>query len=672
MVEISVVIPVYNVEEFLKECLDSIVNQTFKDIEIICINDGSSDKSLDILNYYARNDDRFTVISQENGGHAVATNRGMELAKGKYLYLMDSDDRIELTTLEETYNYAEEKDVDFVLFQSLNYVTDEDRYYKTEIYSMDRVSEFVGDRVFDYKELGDLIFAIPVTPWSKLYRNDFIQRIGAKFPEGLVFDDNIFFWDVLFSAKRIAFYHKHLFIRRWYTYSSTTAGDKRFLDSIDINNLMIDRFKKYGEFENFKETLYNRKVNMGYNRFVGIKPEFKEMYFERLHDDFESIVNHGLYDDYMSVLDPRNAAIFNSCVDSKTAKEFQFEMAYWDSLNTRKRLENNIKDLKKEVGTYKNRANAISSENKILIQDLEYDFKKEINDLKDQNKTLRDQNRSLYNKNKYLMDEIARYNNSSSWKVTKPLRDFKKISSNKIELGNGNLTFSINKKNFNDDELIKFSKIKLVDSNGQEVEIDYNYLNVIYDDNFKIPFMNMKRNSEGYELPSYSLSRGVHKLCLKYGEVYSEEILVFVKDKDNLFDFNVWSGSDYSNDTSGFDKFQVENISSSDEWSSFGNKSIKVECNGLEKYQALVTPKQKINVGDFISGYVTVFNPEGDVIVRLYESSKSKFTDVTVPASRNPSQIRIDRTSISEEMQLLVISRVEQTFYADNFVFIRS
>ena len=148
MVEISVVIPVYNVEEFLKECLDSIVNQTFKDIEIICINDGSSDKSLDILNYYARNDDRFTVISQENGGHAVATNRGMDLAKGKYLYLMDSDDRIELTTLEETYNYAEEKDVDFVLFQSLNYVTDEDRYYKTEIYSMDRVSKFVGDRVF--------------------------------------------------------------------------------------------------------------------------------------------------------------------------------------------------------------------------------------------------------------------------------------------------------------------------------------------------------------------------------------------------------------------------------------------------------------------------------------------------------------------------------------------
>ena len=92
MVKVSVIIPIYNVENYLEECLDSIVNQTLKDIEIICVNDGSTDNSLDIINKYAAKDDRITVIDQENGGHAVATNRGMDLAKGKYLYLMDSDD----------------------------------------------------------------------------------------------------------------------------------------------------------------------------------------------------------------------------------------------------------------------------------------------------------------------------------------------------------------------------------------------------------------------------------------------------------------------------------------------------------------------------------------------------------------------------------------------------
>ena len=80
MVEISVVIPIYNVEDYLEECLDSIVNQTFTDLEIICVNDGSKDNSLEILNEYAKKDDRITVIDQENGGHAVATNVGMDQA----------------------------------------------------------------------------------------------------------------------------------------------------------------------------------------------------------------------------------------------------------------------------------------------------------------------------------------------------------------------------------------------------------------------------------------------------------------------------------------------------------------------------------------------------------------------------------------------------------------
>ena len=193
MVKVSVVIPIYNVEEFLNECLDSIVYQTLEDIEIICVNDGSTDNSLDILNSYAKNDNRFIVISQENGGHAVATNLGMSLAKGEYLYLMDSDDILKITALEETYNYAKEKNADFILFQSLNYDMDENKYYKTNIYSMEHIADFVDESIFDYNDLEEMIFDIPVTPWSKLYKNQFIKDIGASFPEGLVFDDNIFF-----------------------------------------------------------------------------------------------------------------------------------------------------------------------------------------------------------------------------------------------------------------------------------------------------------------------------------------------------------------------------------------------------------------------------------------------------------------------------------------------
>ena len=129
MVKISVVVPVYNVENYLPDCLDSLVNQTFKDIEIICINDGSPDNSLQILEEYAEKDSRMKVFSQENGGHAVATNRGISMATGDYLFLMDSDDVLELNALELSYNRAEEKDVDFVIFKAINYNHARDEYY---------------------------------------------------------------------------------------------------------------------------------------------------------------------------------------------------------------------------------------------------------------------------------------------------------------------------------------------------------------------------------------------------------------------------------------------------------------------------------------------------------------------------------------------------------------
>ena len=107
MVAISIVIPVYNIEKYLKECLDSLVNQTFKDFEVICVNDGSKDKSLDILNEYAKKDSRFIVVTQENGGSGSARNNGLSRARGKYVQFLDGDDYFEPELLEKLYNLAE-------------------------------------------------------------------------------------------------------------------------------------------------------------------------------------------------------------------------------------------------------------------------------------------------------------------------------------------------------------------------------------------------------------------------------------------------------------------------------------------------------------------------------------------------------------------------------------
>ena len=124
MIKVSVIIPVYNVEKFLRDCIESVINQTLSDIEIICINDGSPDNSIDILNEYASIDPRITVISQENRGLSVARNRGMRLAKGKYLYFIDSDDKLlDPDALEVLYTKAEEKRYERCLYFELDGTT---------------------------------------------------------------------------------------------------------------------------------------------------------------------------------------------------------------------------------------------------------------------------------------------------------------------------------------------------------------------------------------------------------------------------------------------------------------------------------------------------------------------------------------------------------------------
>ncbi len=113
---VSVIIPVYNVEPYLRECMDSIVNQTLRDIEIICVNDGSTDGSLSILEEYRANDPRIAVISQDNKGLSAARNRGLSQARGKYIYFVDSDDYVALDTLKDVARLAEDHHVDAAVF----------------------------------------------------------------------------------------------------------------------------------------------------------------------------------------------------------------------------------------------------------------------------------------------------------------------------------------------------------------------------------------------------------------------------------------------------------------------------------------------------------------------------------------------------------------------------
>lgn len=416
MAEISVVIPVYNVEDYLEECLDSIVNQTFTDLEIICVNDGSKDNSLEILNEYAKKDDRIIVIDQENGGHAVATNVGMDRATGRYLFLMDSDDMLKLDALELTYNAAEEKDVDFVLFQAINYNDEKDQFYEAENYSMNKVADFVGENVFSMDDIGELAFDIAVTPWTKLYNREFIEKSHIRFAEGLIFEDNIFFWEVLIQAQRIYFLREHLFYRRWYETSSTMAGDLRFTDSIAISTMIIDVFEKYDKMsDRFESRSYNRKVSLTLLRFQQIKPEFKNTFFDEMQKNFKYWVTDNEFYEYLqSMLLPRNKFILESILKAKTAKELDYLIENYDLKEENKELNKDIKNIRDPNISFNNEE-LINKRDKLI----------------EENKQISERNEELVG----IIENLKKVNTerleSASWKITKPLRSANRVFKDK-------------------------------------------------------------------------------------------------------------------------------------------------------------------------------------------------------------------------------------------------
>jgi glycosyltransferase involved in cell wall biosynthesis len=179
---ISVIIPLYNVEQYLSRCLDSVLNQSFKDIQIICVNDGSKDNSLKILNTYAKKDDRILIISQENKGLSGARNTGLDAVKGDYVFFLDADDYLHPQALEVFYNIAQKTNSPIVISNTFA------RHGKDKI-SIAEVDVNNIDYSVCSNPLTDLYSHrfVSAIVWNKLYKKEVIK--DSRFIEGIYYED---------------------------------------------------------------------------------------------------------------------------------------------------------------------------------------------------------------------------------------------------------------------------------------------------------------------------------------------------------------------------------------------------------------------------------------------------------------------------------------------------
>lgn len=278
--KISVIIPVYNVEEYLRPCLDSALCQTFRDIEILCINDGSKDSSLEILKEYAAKDKRIYVYSQENSGLSAARNTGLEHARGKYVYFFDSDDLLEEDALGILYDRLKSDNLDILFFNA--YVFSEDdgpeirktiegynNYYKRK-HDYNRV--FSGPELFH--ELRDNKEYLP-SACLQILRTAFLKDNKISFIDGILHEDEIFTFKSLLTAKRASHINKSFYGRRIHANSIMTTKKsfrnvhgyfvgceemQKILDSYDLTE------EQYASAQNTRENLYN----LAYKYYKGL------------------------------------------------------------------------------------------------------------------------------------------------------------------------------------------------------------------------------------------------------------------------------------------------------------------------------------------------------------------------------------------------------------------
>ena len=206
MPKVSIVIPTYNVEQYLKECLDSVINQTLKDIEIICVDDGSTDNSGKILDEYAAKDSRIKVIHKENGGYGKAMNVGIDNATGEYIGIVEPDDYIEFDMYETLYINAKKNNVDIIKSDYYTFIT-ENGINKTKIHKL--ISpDYYYRLLYPCKDIK--LLHIMTTNWSGIYKKEFLNKYNIRHNEspGAAYQDNGFYIQTMYLAKNIYFMDK--------------------------------------------------------------------------------------------------------------------------------------------------------------------------------------------------------------------------------------------------------------------------------------------------------------------------------------------------------------------------------------------------------------------------------------------------------------------------------
>lgn len=311
---VSVIIPVFNKEKYLDDCLTSVLKQTLKDIEIICINDGSTDNSQTILENYSMKDSRIKILKQNNQGPGSARNEGLKIANGEYIFFLDADDWIELNTLEKVYDNAKENNSELVLFNAIEHLP-ENKFRKRIYYPQDI------NGTFNYHDKKDIVMNNYLIVCTKLHKNDFIKENQIQFSDTGLFEDVYFHIKSMIRAEKVSYLNEIFYnYRRTETntrQSKSLQNNKNyeFLHILDEIKKLLTQEQIYGQLE---ENYINFKLTELKNLFEN--NEDKKEFYVLLKNDFnKNIINENI----LNNLSPDKRNFYLAIKDSNDMEDYQ-------------------------------------------------------------------------------------------------------------------------------------------------------------------------------------------------------------------------------------------------------------------------------------------------------------------------------------------------------------
>ena len=258
MVKVSVIIPVYNVEQYLRQSLDSILGQTLEDIELLCVNDGSTDKSLEILQEYASKDERVKIFDKENEGQGVGRNIGIKNATGEFIAFVDPDDWVEPDMYEKMYNQAKTLNSQ-VVFCDYRKVQEWDGkitiphiFRKAVSLTKSKPIKVPVGQNIKKPILYNSFLVAPCQAWNGIYDTKLVKENAIRFADFRCFEDVMFIVRTIVLAQNISYLNSVLYNYRIRKTSTLRANEERYIDLINITKAVKDYLKKQGLMDDFE------------------------------------------------------------------------------------------------------------------------------------------------------------------------------------------------------------------------------------------------------------------------------------------------------------------------------------------------------------------------------------------------------------------------------------